>query len=111
VIDGVLGSEQFGELQQEPAGLGVDLDVAGKVGIGVFRFQLFDDGLDLLAFRLDLRKLFGLGLDWRRSPPSAASSASGTGGRLGLRWGLLGKRGVERQSEQGCGERNQSLHL
>ena len=76
VIDRILRAEQFGILQQNPAGLGVHFDVAHQVGIGVFGPQILHLAFDLLALRADLGEFFGLRLNRRRAasalgPPRA----------------------------------------
>ena len=39
VVDGVLGPEKLRKLLQEPAGLGIDLDIAHQIGIGMLGFS------------------------------------------------------------------------
>ena len=76
MIDGVLRAEQFGILQQNPAGLGVHFDVAHQVGVGVFGPQILDLAFDLLALGADLGELFGLRLDRRGAAPAPARRAA-----------------------------------
>jgi hypothetical protein len=87
-VDVLPGPEEFRVLQQNPARLGVHLDIAHQVGIGVFGPRILQLAFDLLALATDLSEFFGLRLD--RGCTAPAASASTRRGRRLL--SLLGNR-------------------
>ena len=75
MADSVLVVDEVREFLKEPAGLGVDLDVAHQIrieapGFRLTGFCLTHQVLDLLALGADLRQFFRRGLEGRT--PAAA---------------------------------------